>query len=246
MNRAFIQCNSKLEFINPNVFNASFGLEDMGFEIVKFSNLQDLSDFHHDKSEIIVGGIKMIRDRLKAFEIIPPTIDYPPELYKYLGRDIEEGKLSKIVNDPNLWPIFIKSKEQKEITGKVIKGIKDLIGIGNQYEDPDVYYSKAINFVSEYRIFVRYGEILDCKHYYGNPLIFPDKDIILNAIKDYTSCPNSYGIDFGVTKDNKTLLIEVNDAWALGSYGLESHLYSKFLLTRWSQLTDTFDEYYYI
>lgn len=47
-------------------------------------------------------------------------------------------------------------------------------------------------------------------------------------------------------KDGKTLLIEVNDAWALGCYGLESHLYAKFLLTRWAQLTDTPDQFFYI
>lgn len=58
--------------------------------------------------------------------------------------------------------------------------------------------------------------------------------------------PDAYGIDFGVTKDGRTLLIEVNDAWALGCYGLESHLYAKFLLTRWAQLTDTPDQFFYI
>lgn len=87
---------------------------------------------------------------------------------------------------------------------------------------------------------------LDMKHYWGDPLMFPDSKVIQRAIKDYTSAPDAYGIDFGVTKDGRTLLIEVNDAWALGCYGLESHLYAKFLLTRWTQLTDTPDQFFYI
>lgn len=247
--RAFIQCRSSdmgLEPWNHNIFNAYCGLKDMGFECVRFATLEDLEDYHHHRGKIIVGGVGMIRKRLQKFDIVPPMIDYPQELSLYLGRIITESKLSAVANNPSLWPIFIKSKEQKLLTGKVISSTKDLVGIGFQEEDIDIYRSPVVNFVSEYRVFVRYGEILDIKHYWGDPLIFPDSKVIQNAIEDYTSAPDAYGIDFGVTRDGKTLLIEVNDAWALGCYGLESHLYAKFLLTRWAQLTDTPDNFFYI
>lgn len=35
-------------------------------------------------------------------------------------------------------------------------------------------------------------------------------------------------------------------AWALGCYGLQSHIYAKFLLTRWAQLTSTVDQFFYL
>lgn len=247
--RAFIQCRESdvgLEPCNYNIFNAYYGLRDMGFECVRFSSLKDLEDYYHNRSEIIVGGVGMIRKRLKAFDIEPPMVDYPTELSAYLGRIISKSKLSAIVNNPSLWPIFIKSVDQKVLTGKVISSTKDLVGLGFQEKDIDIYHSSVVDFVSEYRVFVRYGEILDVKHYWGNPLIFPDSRVIQNAIEDYTSAPDAYGIDFGVTKDGRTLLIEVNDAWALGCYGLESHSYAKFLLTRWAQLTNTPDNFFYI
>lgn len=247
--RAFIQCRNSdvgLEPCNHNIFNAYCGLRDMGFECIRFSSLKDLEDYYHSRSEIIVGGVGMIRKRLKAFDIGPPMIDYPPELSAYLGRTILKSKLSTIANNPSLWPIFIKSVDQKVLTGKVISSTKDLVGIGFQEEDIDIYRSSVVDFVSEFRVFVRYGEILDVKHYWGDPLIFPDSKVIRNAIEDYTSAPDAYGIDFGATKDGRTLLIEVNDAWALGCYGLESHLYAKFLLTRWAQLTNTPDNFFYI
>lgn len=116
--RAFIQCtvsSNMLEPINPNVFNAYKGLEDMGFECVKFSTLQDLADYYHSRGELIVGGIGIIRKRLKAFDIDPITVDYPEELKEFLGRTIQESTLSNIANNPETWPIFIKSKEQKRI-----------------------------------------------------------------------------------------------------------------------------------
>jgi hypothetical protein len=247
--RAFIQCtisNNILEPINPNVFNAYKGLEDMGFECVKFSTLQDLADYYHSRGEIIVGGIGIIRKRLKAFDIDPITVDYPEELKEFLGRTIQESTLSNIANNPETWPIFIKSKEQKRITGKVIRNASDLVGLGYQEENPEIYISEVMDFVSEYRVFVRYGEVLDCKHYWGDPMVFPDAAIIKAAISKYQSAPDAYGIDFAVTKEGKTVLIEVNDAWALGCYGLEMHLYAKFLITRWAQITNTIDEFFYI
>lgn len=247
--RAFIQCtvsNNMLEPINPNVFNAYKGLEDIGFECVKFSTLQDLADYYHSRGELIVGGIGIIRKRLKAFDIDPITVDYPEELKEFLGRTIQESTLSNIANNPETWPIFIKSKEQKRITGKVIRNASDLVGLGYQEENPEIYISEVMNFVSEYRVFVRYGEVLDCKHYWGDPMVFPDAAIIKAAISKYQSAPDAYGIDFAVTKEGKTVLIEVNDAWALGCYGLEMHLYAKFLITRWAQITNTIDEFFYI
>lgn len=244
--RVFLQCKETefgLDYCTPNIFNAYYGLRDMGFECVKFSTLEDLQDLYHSKSELIVGGVGIVRKRLKVFDIDPPMIDYPEELRKYLGRDISETTLLKVVRDPSQWPIFVKSRDQKVLTGKVISKPADAIGLG---EDIDIYCSPVVNFMSEYRVFVRYGQILDIKHYWGDPLIFPDPNVIQAAIKDYKSAPDAYGIDFGVTDSGQTLLIEVNDAWALGCYGLAAHTYAKFLLTRWAQLTDTPDQFFYI
>ena len=52
-------------------------------------------------------------------------------------------------------------------------------------------------------------------------------------------------MDICVTKDNKTLLVELNDAYALGCYGLASIYYVKLISARWSQLTGVKDEYHF-
>ena len=62
------------------------------------------------------------------------------------------------------------------------------------------------------------------------------------AVSEYKSAPAAYAIDFGVTDDGRTLLIEVNDGYALGSYGLFYPDYSKLLSARWAELTNTTDE----
>ena len=253
--RAFIQCNKhfdliteseKLEPINPNVFNAFYGLRDMGFECIFFETYDDLIDFRHSRSEIICGGLGTIKRRLEDFGISTDEINYPEELKKCLHRDIWTSTMNAVANSPDSWPVFVKSVEGKKLTGKVISNIGDLVGCGYCDEDYPVICSNQLKIISEYRVFVRYGKVLDMKHYSGDWSVVPDTTVIKNAIEDYTTCPDSYGIDFGITDSGETVLIEVNDAYAIGCYGLQAHYYAKFLLTRWAQLTDTPDEYFYI
>ena len=55
---------------------------------------------------------------------------------------------------------------------------------------------------------------------------FIDPLVIDNMIKDFTDCPSAFSLDVGLTDDGRTLLVEVNDYWALGSYGLEGKDYA--------------------
>lgn len=254
-NRAFIQCNkhfdvttgeTRLEPMNPNVFNAFYGLRDMGFECVFFETYEDLIELRHSRSEVISGGIGMIKRRLEDFGICTDEINYPEELKPYLHRNIWTSTMNTVASHPETWPVFVKSVEGKKLTGKVISSIGDLVGCGYCDADYDVLCANLLKIVSEYRVFVRYGQVLDMKHYAGDWSVSPDSEVIKSAIKDYTSAPDAYGIDFGVTDDGKTVLIEVNDGYALGCYGLQAYYYAKFLLTKWAQMTDTPDEYYYI
>jgi hypothetical protein len=57
------------------------------------------------------------------------------------------------------------------------------------------------------------------------------------AIKAFQSGPRAYSLDFGVLRTGETCLVEVNDAYALGHYGLQSVLYARMIDARWEELT---------
>ena len=61
-------------------------------------------------------------------------------------------------------------------------------------------------------------------------------------MRDFTTAPAGYAIDFGLTDKGETLLIEVNDGYSLGCYGLVYLDYAKLLSARWAELTSTTDE----
>ena len=66
-----------------------------------------------------------------------------------------------------------------------------------------------------------------------------------NAVSEYIDIPAACSLDFGVTDDGRTLLIEMNDGFAIGCYGLPDEQYAKFLTARWTemvQVDDPFDD----
>lgn len=244
--RAFIQCDSTGYPCNTNAFTALVGLREMGHECIFFQRYEELIENNHSKEELIVSGIGMIKRRLQDFDIDCTAINYPKELSEYLGRRIWKSTMNEITNTPTLWPVFIKSVEGKRLSGRVISSVHDLVGCGCCDDDYEVLCSEPVDFIAEWRVFVRYGKILDARPYKGDWKVHYDPNVIENAIKAYTTAPNAYGIDFGVTSNGETLLVEVNEGYALGCYGLFPDIYTKLIITRWAELTDTLDEYGYM
>ena len=165
--------------------------------------------------------------------------DYLDILKKYYERKIWISKVNRVNSSPDMWSVFIKPVENKKFIGRAVYSTKDLIGCGSYYDDADVYCSEVVNFLAEYRTFIRYGSILDIRRYKGDFRMFPDVKIIENCVNDYYDSPKGYALDFGVTDKGATLLIEVNNTTSLGSYGLMYIDYAKLISARWAELTGT-------
>lgn len=225
---------------NYNFMNAWQGFREMGFEVITFSDNKELST--SVPNDVIVGYVNTVRSRLFDFGITSPEMDYPEELKKYLGRKIWKTTMSRVNNDPECWPVFVKPLEDKQFTGVVVRSTKDLIGCGICGADQDVYCSEIVDFVAEWRCFVRYGRILGVRPYKGDWKAHYDSAVIEKAVNEFVTAPNGYAIDFGLTRDGRALLIEVNDGYALGCYGLFYLDYAKLLSARWAELAGTEDE----
>lgn len=238
--KVFIQSDKHGIPCNYNFMNAYQGFREMGFETVMFNQHCDLNESQPE--DVVVGYVDTVRYALDRFGITAPEMDYPDELNAYLGRKIWSSKINEMAGSPELWPIFVKPVEDKQFTGVVVNSPKNLIGAGIYGLNQPVLCSEVMNFVSECRCFVRYGKILDVRHYRGDWRVRPGHVTIEKAVRDFTSAPAGYAIDFGLTDKGETLLIEVNDGYALGCYGLVYLDYAKLLSARWAELTGTTDE----
>ncbi|WP_369827401.1 ATP-grasp domain-containing protein [Flavobacterium sp. AJR] len=181
---------------------------------------------------------------MEKFGIERPTneIDYPQELEKYLGRKVWVSTIEEIFADEKNWNVFIKPKKDiKKFAGKVVKDYKDFIGIVDNDNPTQIWCSEIVNFKTEWRCFIRYGQILDIRQYKGAWDSKLDLSIIENAVKDFKSAPASYALDFGIDENDTMKLVEINDGHSLGTYGISPTNYAKFLSARWSELTKTKD-----
>lgn len=238
--KAYIQCNSKMLPFNETAYNAYLGFDEMGVETVFFNSRDAFKGARRE--DIVVGGLGPIKWRLEELGCEYPELDYPDELQNYLGRKIWKSKINTINSNPDLWPVFVKPYIDKRFTGRVINSTKDLIGCGSCYENYDVICSEVIDIKAEWRAFIRYGQLLDIRRYKGDWKVHFDPEVVEHCIRDYTSQPAGYAMDFGVTDKGETVLIEVNDGFAVASYGLFHIDYAKFLSARWAELTGTEDE----
>ena len=107
--------------------------------------------------------------------------------------------------------------------------------------DTEIICSDVVRFISEWRCFVRYGEILGIRYYNGDQNAECDATIIERAVHEFSGAPVAYVLDFGVTDDGRTLLVEMNEGMAIGCYGLQDELYAKFLLARWMEIIEMKD-----
>ncbi len=243
--KAFIQTNKNGEFYNVNAFIANEGFLHFGFETKKYIDVDKI--LNQDPEIIVVGGIGNVRKRIQnlGIERKQQEIDYPIELQNYLKRRIWKSTLEEILQERN-FNIFIKPDiETKKFGGKVFKNELDFIGLINEEKPTKVLCSEIINFKAEFRCFIRYKEIIDIRRYKGDWDKTINLEVVLNAIDDFKTQPKAFALDFGITENNETILVEANDGHSLGSYGISSQNYAKFLSARWSDITNTKDYLYF-
>ena len=104
--------------------------------------------------------------------------------------------------------------------------------------------SEPVSFVSEWRYYVVGGVVKGFGRYDpdgADDAPLPDTNIVADAVLAMSAAGANltYGLDFGVLDTGETVLVECNDAYALGLYGkaLSSKDYMNMLKVRWDQIS---------
>jgi len=228
------------DWLNESSFALVQGLRLFGTEVRGFVPEQ-LPDLELTPAILVHGGIGCVRRALErlgagqpdAFGGMPPV-----ELLPFYGRRVWATTMREVRrrldSDDH---VFVKPlRAQKAFTGHVTSGkCADLIVTASLDDEFEVLCSEPVCFVSEYRCFVHQGAPVGLRHYAGDCLVFPDSEVVAAAVRAWRG-PEGYALDFGVTDDGRTLLVEGNDGFALGCYGLHSCLYARLVSDRWEQL----------
>ena len=231
----------KGEFVTEATFVAFMGCELLDIKCIKF-DLDDIGTLDLRKDTPVFGGITAVRHALIQLGLTPPEpIDIPEELYPYTKREIQYGTLGHFMKNGK-FPLFVKPRKAKLFVGMVVSSpdeLSYLTHLDMAAEEQDLMASSVVRFIAEFRVFVANGEIYDCRKYSGRWNIQPDYAFIEETIRNYKSAPAGYTIDFGITDKGETMLIEVNDGYSFGSYGLNPDAYVKISMERWNQLVNS-------
>jgi hypothetical protein len=194
-----------------------------------------------DRSTLVVGGTTAVHMALRQIGVQPPPpLNLPAELAAYYGRRIWQTTLGAVrqeVSAGQAAPVFIKPlAEAKAFAGCVVACEQDLQLLHHLGDDLLLQAHEPVTFVAEWRYYVHRGQVIGLAHYRGDWSTVPSSAVVRKAVAEYATAPIAYALDFGISADGRTLLIEANDSFALGAYGLDATLYATMLEDRWLQL----------
>lgn len=228
--------------MRPNALNylsARIGFADRG-EATRVFAEADFDALPLAIGDIVVGGITLAHRAFDRLGIKRPALSSVPEaLRPFAGRQLWTAPMREVRRRvANGEVIFVKPRPSryKLFAGTLASTVRDLVETASLPDDEAVVCAEPVSFASEHRCFVTRGSIVGVRHYKGDPLLFPDASVVRAALRAYAEAPDGYALDVGVTEDGRTLVVEVNDGYASGAYGLSPGLYAGVIGARWEEL----------
>lgn len=186
---------------------------------------------YHIRITVPVGGIDYVRSFLEkehARDAGMTPLEIPEYLREFAGRYYSIMKGANIIDTPHAdaskW--FIKDVSELKSWNSLLYG-----GDISRMINPERMYSisEKMNILSEYRTFVYMDEVQAVQHYTGNPLVFPNADVIAEMINSTAKHhrPDAYTLDVAViqNKDGRvsTVPLEMHPFVSCGLYGFVSN-----------------------
>lgn len=211
-------------------------------ELFEAAQLEDDS-LELSRETLVAGGLRVVEAAMKKIGMpVPDANNLPERLQSYRGRDTWASTWGELrqkysaTGPPK--PLFVKPlNRNKGFPSIALFNADDFVSLSRLSDDDEVLVAEYVLFESEWRCFVCRGQVIEISHYQGELFTYPDANVIRSAIKDFgDEAPAGYAIDFGVLDSGKTVLVEVNPGYSLGSYGLNAVEYSELLEARWLEL----------
>lgn len=235
--KVYIQANNDNLPHHFDAVCALYGAIDLGldYKLITYDWLDTINP-ELFRNNLFVGSVEFMR---KIFDKLGKS----PRVPDNSNREEEFIKLSevrtRIENDETL---FVKPKQIKLFTGMVVN--KQFVFSLNPYpDDTDVIVSKPFEseIVSEWRCYVRKNiigdPIVDIRCYSGDPFVIPKKEFILELFnQNILKYPKAYTIDVAILENGENTVVEYNDMWAIGNYGIENGKYVSLLKERYFEI----------
>ena len=206
------------------------------FQFITVTGIHDILD--NPDIYIPVGSIEFVEDFVRAnygeegLQAITPI--YPKQFAnRYLGGTVLFDK-----NSPHVIASCFTKEPYRAFHLKNAKKLKH--ELNGEYNASQIlsnreafdklgewYMGECIYPLTEWRVFVFNGTILDIKNYKGDPWIIPNKEVVEKMVKEYYDNggkARAFTLDVGVEpNDNSTKIIEFHEFYSCGLYGFDMY-----------------------
>lgn len=237
------------KWFSTNVESAEKGLKRLGYQIQGFE-ASKLQKAPLDRKTIVKGSIHTVRMALHYLGLPQPeNLDIPESLRKYTHRKVWNTTLGAVRKASK--PVFIKpAAVQKGFVGHVFNARPYENGHHYDYQTDSlpsnykILASEVVNFETEWRVYVLKGQILGVRTYEGGYMgnASPSPKFLNRMIEDFKEAPVAYAMDVGKIRSPKGTvfgLVEVNEGFSLGNYGIPHIQYARMVEARWKEMTKT-------
>lgn len=205
------------------------------------------------------GSVEFVRAALACAGCAEPVnLSYPAALQAWLGREVRAGLRSDIERLGR--PVFVKPQRTKAFTGFVLPASEARATLSAHDAEQwavlqdlapqtPLWFSEPVELLCEWRFYVCEGVLLGAARYDpdgADDAPAPDARVVQAAVDAFKDqAPVAYALDFAVSPAPdgtlRSILVEANDAWALGLYGraLSPSQYWRMVQLRWHQLLQT-------
>lgn len=214
--------------------SAQFGAIESGldFRLTSFEEVQSGKFNQLIKSNLFVGSVEFMKEVFS--KIGKEGIGLP----RNSNRDCRVMTLSDAKEIAKTKTIFIKPLDIKLFTGFVLdQMIHTSISDVPDWTRVMVYDVFRSRIKSEFRCYIHRDRVVDIRNYSGDFFCSPNKEYLESVIRENRGeFPVAYTIDIGVLESGENVVIEYNDMWAIGNYGMPNDLYLQLLTDRYFQI----------
>lgn len=222
----------------PHHFDCStvlYGALDSGqkyrltsFDEIKAGKMDALLPNH-----LAVGSVEFMQEVFSRLNIIPL------KLPRNSNRISEEIFLHEAIKrTQNGEKLFIKPKQTKLFTGFVLdRSIYSCLHGLPENTQILAYTPFESDIVTEWRIYVCKNKIYDMKNYSGDFSLIPSFEYAQSILdENKVDFPSTYTIDIGILESGENVVIEFNDMYAIGNYGVRNDIYIFMLKERYFEI----------
>lgn len=228
------------------------------------SNIEKTRPHHFDVASAMFGAIEIGQDyRLTTFEEVQSgkfntlvknnlfvgSVEFMKEVFSKIGKENvrvpknsnREHKVMTLGDAKEIaksgQSIFIKPFDIKLFTGFILDQMVHT-SISDVPDDTNVmvYDVFSSKIKSEFRCYIHNNRVVDVRNYSGDLFCCPNEEYLKGIIDINKDFPISYTIDIGVLENGDNVVIEYNDMWAIGNYGIPNELYLRLLRDRYFEI----------